>query len=117
MPLRHAKDPLGPFAHRNGKDRHASHTEPASSARASRDRSTGTSTTARTASSSRGPGTIKQTARTGSSHFGTLALANRHTARTTRHDLAANRLNAHPEYGNVFWPHGDNFIWLHSSPR
>ena len=21
------------------------------------------------------------------------------------------------EYGNVFWPHGDNFIWLHSSPR
>ena len=20
------------------------------------------------------------------------------------------------EYGNVFWPHGDNFIWLHSSP-
>ena len=21
------------------------------------------------------------------------------------------------EYGNVFWPHGDNFIWLHSSQR
>lgn len=46
-------------------------------------------------------------------HAAGVALGEARAAATRE---APRQRRVHVEYGNVFWPHGDNFIWLHSSP-